>query len=63
MVVGVIKTILGFANDVKVVVVNDVLVLVTMPGVVERERQLHAELINEHAKPLIVASLQDSGRC
>lgn len=62
VVVVVRETVLGFAVDVDVVVVNDVLVLVTMPGVVGRERQFCAELTNEHVKPLFGAPLQGNSR-
>lgn len=59
VVVVVVGTTFGFTVDVTVIVEIDVFVVLTTPFCVGSERQLQAELINEHAKPLIGAPLQE----
>lgn len=56
--VVVVATVVGLAAEVSVVVVVDVFVLVAVAQGTGRERQLHAELIAEQAKPLMGALVQ-----
>ena len=62
--VAVIVSVVVFvlAADVIVVVVYDVLIVVAVAPAVGSDRQLHAELTKEHAKPFMGAPLQETPR-